>query len=150
MATYTSTIFANMQPKQGHIGNQSVGGFFSMGATASSAGDVIFLAKVPNGAVVYDLIEEHTSGSTALGISFGLASGGPAGSATLSCFIAAGAQATFNRRTVLGIADGWTVSVSDNDPNRYGIICASPTSGTQTTSLKINFVCMYRADRNSG
>lgn len=145
MATYTSTVFANLQPKAVHAGNQSVSGQFSMGGTASSAGDVIFLAKVPHGATIVDVIEDHTTGSTATGVSFGLATGGAAGGGgSISCFIAAGAIATVNRRSVVGLPI--TVSVSDLDPNRYGIFAASPATGTQTTSLIINFTIIYRMD----
>lgn len=144
MATYTSTTFANNQPKAVHAGNQSVSGSFTF-PVASSAGDVVFLCKIPHGATIVDLIEDHTTGATATGVSFGLASGGPAGSATLSCFIAAGAIATVNRMSALG-GRNLVVSCSDSDPNRYGILSASPASGTQTTSLIINWTLIYRMD----
>ena len=143
MATLTATTFAN-QPKSVHVGVNSVSGTYNSGATAASIGDVIFLAKIPNGAKFVSIQEDHTTGATALGVSFGLGSGGPAGSATYSCFIASGAQATNNRKNVLGIpAD---VSLSANDPNSYGILAAKVESGTGTTSLIINWIYNYRMD----
>jgi hypothetical protein len=147
MATYTAVAF-NAQPKGVHAGVNSVSGTFNLGATAASVGDVIFLAKVPHGANFVNLEADHSTGSTAFGVSYGLASGGPAGSATFSCFIASGAQASVLRRTVVGVPA--QVSVSDNDPNRYGILSAKVESGTMTTSLIINFVFSYRADGTGG
>lgn len=143
MATLTATTYAN-QPKAVHVGVNSVSGTYNSGATAASIGDVIFLAKIPNGAKFVSIEEDHSTGATALGVSFGLASGGPAGSATYSCFIASGAQATANRKNVLGIPAN--VSLSANDPNSYGILAAKVESGTGTTSLIINFVFNYRMD----
>ena len=144
MATYTSTVFANQQPKAVHVGVNSVSGSINLGATASSTGDIIFLAKIPNGAKYVAFTEDHTTGAATQAISFGYASGGPAGSATYSLFVASGAQATINRRTVLGLpAD---CSLSANDPNSYGILAAKIESGTATTSLIINFVYSYRMD----
>jgi hypothetical protein len=143
MATFTSTTFSS-QPKALHAGVVSISGQYNHGATASSAGDVIFLCKIPHGATVIDLIEDHTTGATATGVSFGLAKGHPNTTASISCFIAAGAIATVNRRSVVGSAV--TISVTDADTERYGILCASPATGTQTTSLIINWTLVYRTD----
>lgn len=145
MATYTSTVFANQNAKGEHVGVQVVRGQFNTGATASSAGDIVFLAKIPHGAQIVDLVADHTSGSTALGISYGLASGGPAGSATFSCYVASGAQATKLRLSVLGLPA--IISCSDNDPNRYGILSAKLVeAGTGTTSTIINFILTFTND----
>jgi hypothetical protein len=145
MATYTSTTFANNQPKHAHIGVISVSGQVNLGASASSNGDVIFLAKIPHGANYVSIEADHTTGATSQALSYGLASGGPAGSATFSCFIASGAQgSTILRKNVVGVPA--QVSCSDNDPNRYGILAAKVESGTATTSLIINFIFNYRMD----
>lgn len=143
MATYTATTFANWQPKDNTTGVQAVRGTITLPA-ASSVGDVVFLAKIPHGALPVDLIEDHSTGATAQGVSFGLASGGPGGSATFSCYIASGAQATKNRLSVLGLPAA--VSCSDGDPNRYGILAAKVESGSATTSLVINFAFSYLTD----
>ena len=144
MATYTSTIFANSPVKSVHAGVNSISGSINLAASASSNGDVLFLAKIPHGAQFVSLECDHTTGATAQALSYGLASGGPAGSATFSCFIASGAQASILRRTVVGVPA--QVSVSDLDPNRYGILAAKVESGTATTSLIVNFVFSYRMD----
>lgn len=145
MATFTSTVYANLQPKVVHAGNQAITGSFTQ-AIASSAGDVYFLCRVPHGATIVDFIEDHTTGATATGVSFGLSKGVAAGGGgSISCFIAAGAISTVNRRSVVGAPI--TVSLSDLDPVRYAALTASPTSGTQTTSLIINFTLIYKMDQ---
>ena len=144
MATYTSSVFANSQPKAAHIGVISVSGSINLAATASSTGDVLFLAKIPHGAKFVGIEVDHTTGAATQALSYGYASGGPGGSATFSAFIASGAQATILRKTVAGVpAD---VSVSDLDGNRYGILAAKVESGTATTSLIVNFIFNYRMD----
>lgn len=145
MATYTSTVFANNSAKQIHAGVNSVSGQFNLSATASSAGDVIFLAKIPHGAKFVSLEVDHTTGATTQALSYGLATGGAAGGgASLSAYIASGAQASVLRKTVLGVPAN--VSISDLDPNRYGIFAAKVESGTATTSLIVNFIYNYRMD----
>lgn len=150
MATFTSTTFANNQPKGVHVGNMSQSGqvVTPNTGTKTSAGDVTFLCKIPHGAVIVDFFAEHSAADT-IGIDFGLASGGPAGSATFSCLISGAAKSTFNRRSVLGgtyAVGGITVSCSDLDPNRYGILSALVASGSQTASATINWMVIYRMD----
>lgn len=148
MATYTTTTFANLQPKAPHVGNTSVSGQINLGATAVSLGDVIFLAKVPNGAVIVDFKEDHSTGSTALALDFGFANGHANGGApSLSALISGGAQATVNRNAVNG-STGTNVSLSANDTVGYGILAAKVASGTVTTSLIVNFILSYRVDGN--
>jgi hypothetical protein len=148
MATYTCTVF-NSTPKSVHAGVNSVSGSINLAATASSVGDVIFLAKIPHGASFVSIEADHTTGATAQALSYGLATGGAAGGgASFSAFITSGAQATALRKNVLGLPA--VVSVSDNDPNRYGILAAKVESGTATTSLIVNFVFNYRVDGVGG
>lgn len=147
MATFTSTTFANNQPKAVHAGNQSVSGQAVVPGTgtAPSAGDIVFLAKIPHGAVIVEFKEDHTCVDT-IGISFGLATGGPSGQATYSALIASGAKATMNRMSVLNTSLGVTVSCSDTDPNRYGILSAKVESGSLTATATINWCVIYRMD----
>src|SRR5438128_1841872 len=70
LATYTSTVWANQQPKGIHVGDMSTSGQILWGAT-STVGDVAFLCKIPHGAVIADFMEDHTTGATAQGIKFG-------------------------------------------------------------------------------
>ncbi len=144
MATLTATTFANFQPIYNATGVQCVRGTFNSGATTMATGDVIFLAKIPHGALPVDLTEDHSTGATTYGIKFGLATGGPGGSATFSCYIASGAQATKNRLSVLGLPA--QISASDTDPNRYGILAAKVATATTTTSVIVNFLFTYKSD----
>lgn len=142
--TLTSTVFDNVL-KQVHTGNVTVGGSFARGATTNTLSDIVFLAKIPHGAIVVDMYSDHTTPATAMGVKYGLASGAAGGGgASVSCFAAATAKATVAR---LGVGNqNRRVSVSDSDPNRYGIFCAVLSTGTTTESYAINFSITYRND----
>lgn len=146
-STYTSTVFANQQPKGVHVGRLSVGGqiVIPTTGTAPAASDIAFLAKIPHGAVIEEIIVDHTCVDT-ISISYGLATGGPSGQATYSALSAGVAKDTLTRRTAKGLPGGLTVSVSDNDPNRYGIFSAKVESLSATASATINFVVIFRND----
>ena len=144
MAEYTATTYMN-PAKEVHTGVNCVAVSYNFGAVSASAGDVVLLAKIPHGARIVDFWEDHSTGATAHAVSFGLKTGGPGGTATYSLLISAGAQATKNRLSIMGIPPN--VSVSDADSNRFGILCAKVAeSGTATTSLIINAVCFYVTD----
>lgn len=140
MATYTSTVFANQQPKAVHAGNQSQSGQI-VWPIASSAGDVAFLCKLPKGATIVEVIEDHSTGSSTQVLDFGYIVNA---SATFSAFISGGAQAAVNRRNVLGIPVN--ISVSDDGAVPYAIFACKVASGTATTSLFVNFTITYRMD----
>lgn len=145
--TLTTTTFNN-PPKAVHAGINSVSGNFNATSTQiGTLGDTIFLCKIPHGAIIVDFVEDHSTGATTAIYSTGLTTGGaPGGGASLSAFIAAGVQATVNRRSVVG-GMPYQVSVSDLDPNRYGILSMTSASGsTATTSLIINWSVLYRTD----
>ena len=146
--TLTSTVFDSWN-KRVEIGNVTVGGTFAQGATTNTLSDVVFLAKVPHGALIVDILCDHTTAQTAMGIKYGLATGTRAGGgASLSCFTAAVAKATKTRISTMGNVTNnpIRISVSDSDPNRYGIFCATITTGTTTDSYAINFSITYRCD----
>jgi len=150
MATFPSTTFANFQPRFQHEGVTPVVGTANSSdstQTKPSTGDVVFLCKIPHGAVILDLRVEHSALDT-VAISYGLASGGPAGSATFSGFVASLAKSTISRMSVLNTSQGYTVSVSDNDPNRYGILSAKFESGSYTNTVTINWQVLYHNYRN--
>lgn len=148
-ATYTSSVFANLGPKQVHVGNVTVQGQYVGGATVHSLGDVIFLAKIPHGAKIVDIAVDHSTSETALGMDYGLAKGGAAdGAASLSIFASALAKATVGRISVQRPSGSGpvTVSVSDSDPVRFGIFGCKPVSGSASTSFIVNFSITYRCD----
>jgi hypothetical protein len=150
VATYTSTVFDNFQPKQNATGNVTVSGQFRGGATAYTVGDIIFLAKVPHGAKIVEFAVDHSTSETALGMDYGMASGGSiaGGGADMSQFAAALAKATIIRSNKQRVAgdDGQRVSVSNDSGVRYGIFAVKPVSGSATTSLIVNFSITYRSD----
>jgi hypothetical protein len=144
MATYTSTIYANQQPKANHTGNHEVQGTITFPA-ASSAGDVAFLCKIPYGARIIDIKEYHTTGATAQVVSVGLARGyEDGGGSSLSCYLSQKTQGTEQRLTWAALPS--RVSGSASDPLSFGILAAKVESGSATTSLKINFSVEYRID----
>ncbi len=145
MATYSCSVMTN-QPRRVHVARNDVHGQLNLGATAWSAGDILHLCKIPNGAVITAVACDHSTGATATGVSYGLANGGTAGGvSTLSAFIASGAQAT-NLVAVAGSLP-YTVSLSDNDTVGWGIFAAKVESGTATTSLIVNFRLSYHVDQ---
>lgn len=146
VTTYTSTL-QTATPKAPHIGDCSVAVNFIWPAT-STVGDVLFLAKIPQGARILDLVEDHSTGATSQGVKFGFDRGIAAGGAgNLSILIAAGAQATKNRLSVLGLPP--IISLSDADPIRYAWFACKVASGTTTTSLVVNAVLTYTMDGNT-
>lgn len=144
MTDYTATTYMN-PAKRVHAGVNAVAISYNSGATALAAADIVLLAKIPHGARIVDFWEDHSTGATAHAVSFGLKTGGPGGSATYSLLISAGAQATKNRLSIMGIPP--LVSVSDASGERFGVLAAKVAeTGTATTSLKINCVCLYVCD----
>ncbi len=151
MALQSSTNINLAMQKAVHIGNQSISGTSTipLAAGAPSSGDQLLLAKIPHGAVIIDFFEDHTCADT-IGLDFGMQTGVVAGGGgNQSCFLAAGAKATFNRRNVVTAGNGGqgiTVSVSDLDPNRYGALMAKVASGSLTSQVTINWTIIYRMD----
>lgn len=148
--TYTATTFTNLQPKQNATGNQTVSGQFKSGANVLSAGDVIFLAKIPHGARIVEFAVDHSTSETNLGVDYGMETGGSiaGGGADLSQFATALARATIIRHNLRRASgnDGYVVSVSDSSAVRYGIFACKPVSGSASTSFIVNFSITYRCD----
>lgn len=160
--TYTaSTFFAPI--KAPHIGNVTITGQYVSTAPTSppnSTGDVIFLAKIPHGARVVDFAVDHSTSETTFGMKYGLASGTPAGGGSSYSFYSASlATATAKTRyaggtvqrvaNLAGAGDPWRISVSDNDPNRYGIFAAKIATASATTTFVVNYSITYRCDENT-
>lgn len=146
MATLTSTFYANT-PKALHAGLNVIRIDYAH-TLSVSAGDVILLAKLPNGARCFDLVEEHSTAASSCSIDLGLSRGTEVGGgASVSAFITAGAQATQNRRTVRGIPP--LVSTSDNDPEKWGVLSAKIAAiSTSTAGFKLSLQFAYTVDDN--
>ncbi len=148
VGTYTSSVYNN-SPKFEHVGNVTVSGVFTQPNALGTVGDILFLAKVPNGAKIVDFYEYHTSGQTAAALSFGFDRGVAAGGAgNLSCLLSSGAIATMNRMTLAASPSNApvTISISDLDPVRYVALAAKAESGTFTITVAISFCLTYRFD----
>lgn len=148
VATYTCSLFKTMQPKANHFGNLTVEGKI---VYAGTVGDILHLAKVPHGATIVDFNEYHTSGQTALALSFGFDRGVVDGGAgNQSCLVSSGAIATMNRLSwaTWPVASNFppTLSISDTDTTRYIRLVAKAESGTTTISASIMFSLTYRMD----
>ena len=151
--TMTSSVFTNMQPKGPHVGVVTVRGtmnFPDATTTKPSVGDIAFLCKVPHGAVITDIRVEHTCADT-IGLDYGVATGTTiGGSASYSAFVSALAKGTISRMSALNTSAGFTISVSDADPNRYGIVSAKIASvSAATATVTIYFTVEYSYDRNT-
>ncbi len=146
--TITPSYFTNSTVKYLHEGLVSVSGTVvtpDSTTTVPSAGDVTYLCKIPDQAVIVDFEEDHTTLDT-MTIDFGLASGTDNGDATYSSLIAAGSKATLNRRSVLNNSGGVKCSLSASDPNGFGILAAKIAGGSMTASVTINWHVIYRCD----
>lgn len=157
MATFTSSVFKSNNSKFLAVGDTSVSGQLLLTAS-TSAGDIGFLAKVPNGAKIVDFYEYHTAASTAgsgLAISFGFDSGIAAGGgANYSCLLASAAGATMNRLSLSASAATGNgqqrISLSDLSITKHAVLVAKIESATGTTSVFVNFCLTYRFDGPQG
>lgn len=146
VATYTSTVF-NRVPKAVHTGINTVSGKIVL--PAATVSDIVFLAKIPHGAIVTDFYEYHSSGQTAAVIDFGFDRGIAAGGGgNASCIVAGGAIATMNRMSIAASPTGAPVqiSLSDNDPVRHAVLQGKLVSGTFTITVSLGFGVSYRMD----
>ena len=154
MTTYTSTVYVNQAVKQVHKGIQSISGQFT-GTSAQTAGDVVFLAKLPHGAIIEEFIVDHSSGTSTFACDYGLASGLKAGGgAQMSIFASALAVGTIVRKNLRNLAgtDMVQISCSVSDPGRFGVFAAKigTGGGSATSAPIINFSITYRCDERQG
>jgi len=147
--TYTSSAYANGVVKSVEKGINHIGPVKVQWTAAGSVGDVLFLARVPHGAIITAFEEYHSNGETAAVIDFGLNKGvASGGGANASCLISGGAVATMNRMSFAATPAGWLgrVSLSDLDPIRYATVIGKAISGTFTISVSVTFALAYRMD----
>lgn len=145
MATYTATFYSQT-PKGIHAGINRINVSWNSGALTASNGDVILLAKLPNGSRLVDFWEDHSTGAATATMDLGLANGtGTGGGASFSCYQSGGAQAAKNRYAIRSQPE--PVSTSDSDPNKYGILAAKLIAVSSATGSFILNVCFtYTVD----
>lgn len=135
MATLTATTFAN-SPLSVQPGTVTISGAYNASAALEASAQTILLYKIPNGAVINEVIEHHTTGATSCPMDFGIG-------ATLSAFSSQGTQATVNRLSV-GANLNYKVSLSDSAmAANYQILKATPVLASSTTSFKLQWAVTY-------
>ncbi len=146
MTTYTADAFLAL-PKAVHVGVNHIHAQFSFAGEASqvSAGDIVLLARLPHGATIVEVAEDHTTGASTAVVDVGLLTGAEdGGGSSLSAFVAAAGKGTVNRRATVA---PYSVSVSDSAAARYGVLAAKIASiGTATSVCAINVSVLYRLD----
>jgi hypothetical protein len=145
VSTYTASTFAAI-PKYTEIGIVEVSGTVQWTA-AGTVGDVLYCAKIPDGARIVDFKEYHSNGETALALDWGFNRGIAAGGgANASCLISGGAIATMNRMSFAASPNKGPlkISLSDLDPTGYAVLIAKAISGTVTISASVAFSILYR------
>lgn len=144
-STYTTSVYG-AQPKYSHIGVLEVSGKFAWTA-AGTVGDIIYAAKVPNGARIVDFHEYHSNGQTAATMDWGFNRGIAAGGgANASCLVSGGLVAVENRLAFGASPTGGplTISLSDLDPNGFAVLVGKAAAGTFTISVSGAFSLSYR------
>lgn len=146
MATFTSSLYAN-SPKAVHVGVNCIAGQYNHAANTASAGDIVWLCKIPHGAQIVDFAEDHTANASAFALSVGLAAV-DGGSATLSAVMGSSAEATANRSGagLLPLVASCTAGAA----TRFLALTAKmDLPNTGTTSVIINFRVFYVLDAPS-
>jgi hypothetical protein len=144
--TLTATLAASQPARAVHAGVNSVSGNYNSGAStlSDSPSGMVLLCRVPVGATIVDVVENHSTGANGgYGLSMGIRDRG--GSVTYAALLSDVAQATANRA---GVTMPYDVGdASSGTSNSYKYVVASKSSGTETTSLKINYTILYTMDK---
>lgn len=142
MATLTASAAASgRSPRAVHAGVNSITVRYNSGATTiSPSATTIFLAKIPHGAVITEIVDYHTSGAATCPMDIGIEVGS---TNSLSAFATAATQGAVTR-AALGVP--YVVSCSNDAVTQYGIVKGTVTPGTATASVKINLTVFYTMD----
>lgn len=150
-ATLTSTAFAR-SPRAVHAGVNSQSIVFNSGAVTASGATTVFLTKLPIGATVLDVFGEHTINADTCPVDIGIlnqqvSSGGTvtARFSSLSAFISGATKGSRTRAAVVNNLP-YLVTAADTDTNRYNILVATATPGTQATNLILKYTVLYTLD----
>lgn len=137
-ATLTATTYNN-QPKSVESGAVTVTGSFNSGATSASGATTVFLCKIPSGAKITYVAENHSTGAATCPMDLGI-------TGSISAFISAGSQGT--QLIANKMAFPYSVSQSDDTAIQYQSLIGTYTPGTSTASLIVNFAVTYSMDNN--
>lgn len=146
MATITATLAKSFSPVRSvHAGMNGISAKFNTGArvTSASASQVILLCKLPVGATVVDLHENHSSGAASRPLNFGIRDGRST-SLTAEAIASNVAQAQVNRG---GLNLPYTLSATSGELFKY-VTCSSADEGAPdaSASVQINYTIFYLID----
>lgn len=140
VATTTTTVYTQTPMRSNHVGNW-VGGKHTISTNTLS--DIIFLCKIPNGAVITNWHFLGTHGDTTRTFKLGI-TGGTAASET------AFGTVTWTTGVVKAVTGcPFKVSISDSDAQGGAVVYMTVATGTWTTSASFEFSFEYRFDVNS-
>lgn len=153
MAVTTLTASAFLaQPKQVHTGLQCRRLVFNSGATAfGTAGDVCYLAKIPNRATVVGcriFLSSGAAGSIAnVIVTKGKTASATTTLAVLGSFTTSAALARFDMGSLGIVGSHFQVSLSDDDGVQYAVLKLHFTAGTSATaSVSLEGVVTWAMD----
>jgi len=150
MGTLTSSAF--LEPAKG-VEKGVVAKYFEYQFSgASSAGDAVLLARIPNKARIVDCRVIATSAATGTNLNVSLLRGEGTNSVTttlavLGSFTAVAAAGRFSL-DVQGLQAGahTKVSLSGSARAQFAVLSVHVTGGSQTASISFNGVVMYSMD----
>ncbi len=149
MATFTAASFLSA-PKQVHTGNQSRHFQYS-GLALGTAGDTIYLAKIPNKATIVDCWARFASGYAAGTFGLIVTKGNTASATsilgTVQTISASTASQTLNMRSTVSIAP-FQVSLSDDDAVQYAVLkfTVSTAMASASASVSLDGVVIWAMD----
>lgn len=138
--THTATAFAN-QARQVHAGLNAVsaittspaGAGFTLSASANAS--VFFMAKVPNKAVIVDVIESHSTGAATNLADVGIDD-------TISAFCSQVTQGQVNRGSVIANIP-YYVNITDTANPQYSIVKVGFAPGTNTAVCQCRLTVLF-------
>ena len=143
-ATLTSTAAASgVPPRAVHAGLNSLSVQFDSGATSLSGASTVYMAKIPSGATIVDVIQFHSSGAATCPMDIGMSTAGD----TANTLSALATQATQGSATHATRGVPYDVDASQTVTAGYEILKCTTTAGTETANVKINLTVLYTMDK---
>lgn len=139
--TFTADLGGANVVRQNHVGETVLIPRYVANGISLSAGDVLFMANIPNQATIIELRTWGRSSGHA-GYTFDLGLKMPA-LTTLSVFGQFTVSATDQYIVRTPITLPYTVSISDDQPVQYAIVTAVPTAGSTTLTATVGLVIKY-------
>jgi|TARA_R110000744_G_scaffold57087_4_gene120166 hypothetical protein len=139
MATLTSTAAASgVPPRATHVGVNSASWSFNSGATdVSISATTILMGKIPSGATILDVVQQHSTGAASCPMDIGV-------DTDLDALATAATQAVWSRATA-GVP--FDVDASGTVTAGFQYVKATVTPASVTASVKVNLTVLYTMDK---